>query len=891
MLQERKGFFYEPELLDYKPVYARPDMNIMLKIIEAGAEKVAHQQDMLNKVEDSVRKTPAYLDQDVDYVGNVTKQIDTEISGMMDGTVDLLDPANTGKVMQIAKRYMYDPELAKITSRTGKISKSQEQIEAMRKANKISAANYWEFNQSILGANEAFAKDKKYNSDVNLHYDIVPYGDVAAESMKVVAATKTYKNTYTVHGADGYIRTETIDAANTDVAAEMYNAAINKDAAAYEKAKQLNDDILTNQFMNTLSGEALGQLKAEAKMLGIDPFDHIKTKMKGYVEMVNGYSHTVDGMVFDKNIEMKTTYDNAVKLKQIDYAHARNLQQMKDAAEAIQKEKDRQHALKLAGMRKGKGGSSGEDGEDGEDGGLIGNAYRNVPVTGTALTIPARKEMFGIPKEQFTYAKVTSLITTKELSLKNANKQAFTNFQGKLMKGDYPGLKGGATITTDPTTGKLKVVVTTANRSDPKVVNSLQQLESEITHHNASIDATLISVAEMKNWKTAQDNAVGVTPQDYINYDKIKLETNIKTKTEYLRGIETLLKAANDNGVRHPELEKAVQAYYAQTKFDPLISQSAAERESAAWDEYKLQLKKINGVIIPASISFATNMTAREGTIPALTLKIEDVENNIAHRLQKAETEVPKLKTIRKNIDASFVPTSVIGPAYSLKGVGIAKGYTDDQMKEEVRAEVARNSGRIIDNTTGEAAPTSAMPLIYKTIKEDAGAVTIAYNETTGKFEGVVTTAQVDNKDLNLSYRFPISDKLLDYFGLSDMQNNQMNIAIDARLNESGLAPVPGSSAVIKRVVFSPNTSERTNVLNVYGIDIPITELGVTAVTAATEIRKIEGDLLPLLLQAKDVPREKKIEAISTSLTTELKCTPTTAAYIADRMLTNQENQ
>ena len=50
MLQERKGFFYEPELLDYKPVYARPDMNIMLKIIEAGAEKVAHQQDMLNKV-------------------------------------------------------------------------------------------------------------------------------------------------------------------------------------------------------------------------------------------------------------------------------------------------------------------------------------------------------------------------------------------------------------------------------------------------------------------------------------------------------------------------------------------------------------------------------------------------------------------------------------------------------------------------------------------------------------------------------------------------------------------------------------------------------------------------------------------------------------------------
>jgi hypothetical protein len=186
MLQERKGFFYEPELLDYKPVYARPDMNIMLKIIEAGAEKVAHQQDMLNKVEDSVRKTPAYLDQDVDYVGNVTKQIDTEISGMMDGTVDLLDPANTGKVMQIAKKYMYDPELAKITSRTGKISKSQEQIEAMRKANKISAENYWEFNQSILNANNEFANSKKYNPDVNLHYDIVPYTDERAEKLETL---------------------------------------------------------------------------------------------------------------------------------------------------------------------------------------------------------------------------------------------------------------------------------------------------------------------------------------------------------------------------------------------------------------------------------------------------------------------------------------------------------------------------------------------------------------------------------------------------------------------------------------------------------------------------------------------------------------------------------
>ena len=343
MLQERKGFFYEPELLDYKPVYARPDMNIMLKIIGAGAEKVAHQQDMLNKVEDSVRKTPAYLDQDVDYVGNVTKQIDTEISGMMDGTVDLLDPANTGKVMQIAKRYMYDPELAKITSRTGKIGKSQEQIEAMRKANKISAENYWEFNQSILGANEAFAKDKKYNSDVNLHYDIVPYTDERAEKLETLKSLPLHTISTPIMSADGkWIHDRTIKAVNPQMAANIQYAKTPQEKQMYIAE---NDRQLTALFLANMSEGARQQLIAQAKMNGAkteaDYQSYIQKSVLGVVDMAN------DADIMDTNLK-----ENPYKKMEMEQAFAIKMFQAKVRAEKeaadLKDQRDRAAAKLLA---------------------------------------------------------------------------------------------------------------------------------------------------------------------------------------------------------------------------------------------------------------------------------------------------------------------------------------------------------------------------------------------------------------------------------------------------------------------------------------------------------------------------------------------------------------
>jgi len=350
MLQERKGFFYEGDFLDYKPTYARPDMNVILKILEMGAEKVAHQQDMLNKVEDSVRKTPAYLDQDVDYVGNVTKQIDSEISGMMDGTVDLLDPANTGKVMQIAKKYMYDPELAKITSRTGKISKSQEQIEAMRKAGKISAENYWEFNQSILGANSEFANSKKYNSDVNLHYDIVPYTDERAEKLETLSKIPLHTISTPIMSADGkWIHDRTIKAVDPQMARNIQYAKTPEEKQMYIDQ---NDKQLTALFLANMSEGARQQLIAQAKMNGAkteaDYQLYIQKSVLGVVDMAN------DADIMDTNLK-----ENPYKKMEMEQAFAIKMFQAKVRAEKdaadLKDKRDRAAAKLLADAKEKEG--------------------------------------------------------------------------------------------------------------------------------------------------------------------------------------------------------------------------------------------------------------------------------------------------------------------------------------------------------------------------------------------------------------------------------------------------------------------------------------------------------------------------------------------------------
>lgn len=455
MLQERKGFFYEPELLDYKPVYARPDMNIMLKIIEAGAEKVAHQQDMLNKVEDSVRKTPAYLDQDIDYVGNVTKQIDTEISGMMDGTVDLLDPANTGKVMQIAKKYMYDPELAKITSRTGKISKSQEQIEAMRKANKISAENYWEFNQSILNANNEFANSKKYNPDVNLHYDIVPYTDERAEKLETLSKIPLHTISTPIMSADGrWIHDRTIKAVNPQMARDIQYAKTPEEKQMYIDQ---NDKQLTALFLANMSEGARQQLIAQAKMNGAkteaDYQLYIQKSVLGVVDMAN------DADIMDTNLK-----ENPYKKMEMEQAFQLRMLQAKIRAdkEAAELENSRKlAAAKLVADAKEKEGLP-QTPRATEDATTVNYPqkpkYNLTPgaVTPTAIRQQAAKTNISIkafPKEVLD-ANKDAQAKLNEVTAKLGMKQGFMSVIQSVDK------NGKEVIATDPTAVGYKYVHT-----------------------------------------------------------------------------------------------------------------------------------------------------------------------------------------------------------------------------------------------------------------------------------------------------------------------------------------------------------------------------------------------------------------------------------------------
>jgi hypothetical protein len=339
MLQERKGFFYEPELLDYKPVYARPDMNMMLKIIEAGAEKVAHQQDMLNKVQDKVRLTPTYLNQDTHYVADLTSKIDGEVSGMMDGTIDLLDPANSGKVVNIAKKYMYDPELISIAGRTGRINKSQEQIEAMRKAGKISAANYWEFNQSIQQADSEFDSSGKYNKDVKLHYDIVPYTDERAEKLETLSKIPLHTITTPIMSADGrWIHDRTIKAVNPEMARNIQYAKTPEEKQMYIDQ---NDRQLTALFLANMSEGARQQLIAEAKMRGATTEaqfqDYIQKSVLGVVDMAN------DADILDANLR-----DNPYKKMELEQAFQLRMLQAKIRADKEVAELENQRKLKAA---------------------------------------------------------------------------------------------------------------------------------------------------------------------------------------------------------------------------------------------------------------------------------------------------------------------------------------------------------------------------------------------------------------------------------------------------------------------------------------------------------------------------------------------------------------
>ena len=311
---------YGPSFSDYKPINSPLNMEMIMKIAQMGQEKVGNQLALLQKVSDKAGATDAYLSQDIDKVSGTTKEIDSEIERLVSDNVNLLDPKNTAGVMKIAKKYMNDPELLKIAGRTARIRNSFKLADAMTASGKTTAANYWEFKNSLLRADEEYGKSGTYDPNIKLHYDIVPYTDVNNESSDAVKNTKFYAQSQRVETKDHMGYTQTIQAVNPVMARKMIDAEKIGDFATLEALKQQNEIAIAEDFSRRLSPGALAQLEAEAKVQGVSKDSYIANYAMGMANQVSGYNSTMADYGMNEAYKMQKQYEQQVALKRMEIA-------------------------------------------------------------------------------------------------------------------------------------------------------------------------------------------------------------------------------------------------------------------------------------------------------------------------------------------------------------------------------------------------------------------------------------------------------------------------------------------------------------------------------------------------------------------------------------------
>jgi hypothetical protein len=820
MLQERKGFFYEPELLDYKPVYARPDMNIMLKIIEAGAEKVAHQQDMLNKVEDSVRKTPAYLDQDVDYVGNVTKQIDTEISGMMDGTVDLLDPANTGKVMQIAKRYMYDPELAKITSRTGKISKSQEQIEAMRKANKISAANYWEFNQSILGANSEFASSKKYNPDVNLHYDIVPYGDPRGENMETLKTLPLHTITTTIFSADGrWLHDRTIKAVNPQMAANIQYAK------GEEKAIYIaeNDKQLTAMFVSAMSDGAKQQLIAEAKMHGAKTEDdyqaYIQKSVLGVVDMAN------DADISDGNYKV-----NEYTKMQMEQSFAITMQKAKIKAESDAADLAFKRAKELKEMetKEGLGG--------------------NMPAYGATTTTLPQPSKLGMSAGNVTPYAITQQRTKVKTELNNfsktiagVNNEAQTKLNGQVAALVAAGkLPKGTTYTTvikpkKNADGTISYEI--VNNVPANILNANPNLKYTVSENVGIFNTALHKLKQLE----VQETELGKIA---AQIDGISGKNGGKSAEEYARIVKEVedempggMLFARTMAIRHP-ITTVINGFRS-----PLTQLFGGDGFKILEDQEIETIKGITGGKATTAAEYKQWLisqkvnASKDAGVKEIKQKLDENFNSPQQVTATAYYPNPKAGVNSQLTPALYnqIEYDILNTALSDVGTAVIDDFGKPVIDPEVRSTILNN---VISNNKSAEDETISAKNNYSNLYTKIGAKWYMMVNVPGKTTG--------------KYKIQLADQYvggwLQTLNLDTEYNYNLGTQIEAESQLYGEATVPGTNAT-----YSPNPS------NMFNEGVPEPELQIAGETIPYDLNLNKPSDVTIFYETVEKNKQGKI--------------------------------
>lgn len=334
---------YGPSFSDYKPINSPLNMEMIFKIAQMGQEKIGNQLALLQKVSDKAGATDAYLQQDIDKVSGTTKEIDAEIERLVSDNVNLLDPKNTAGVMKIAKKYMNDPELVKIAGRTARIRNSFKLADAMTASGKTTAANYWEFKNSLAKADEEYGKSGKYDPNIKLHYDIVPYTDVTNESSEAIKNTKFYSQSQRVTTRDHMGYTQTIQAVNPVMAKRMADAERIGNFEEVERLKQENEIAIAADFSSRLSPGALAQLEAEAKAQGVSKESYIANYAMGMASQVSGYNSVMSDYGMDEAYKMQLQFNHQKALKQME------IDAQKEAAKLARAQKKADEAGKEEG--------------------------------------------------------------------------------------------------------------------------------------------------------------------------------------------------------------------------------------------------------------------------------------------------------------------------------------------------------------------------------------------------------------------------------------------------------------------------------------------------------------------------------------------------------------
>lgn len=332
--------------IPYEGSYVPLDIDNIFKLTGMAHEKVQQQLSLLDKISEQTRNIPTYIDQDRQYVKDKLRSLDDEITKIVDTNVNLLDSKNTGKVMQLAKSYAFDPEFVSITNRTNRIKDNEKVIEDGMKKGNIAPENFWDYRQSILKENERFKLEGKYLDNPLLDYNLLPYANIREElntASKDINDSMTEISIPVITPQYQYI--EKIKMANSGLANEYHNAKTDEERKAVLDKNRL---FLSNIYTKGLSNAAIRQMEVAARMQGKDLAEYVEEVTGSYADANNNIIVNIN----DFGINEWTKFSEELEMKRAEMQQRLKIAQAEEAgrnarARAAEAGRDRRHRDKL----------------------------------------------------------------------------------------------------------------------------------------------------------------------------------------------------------------------------------------------------------------------------------------------------------------------------------------------------------------------------------------------------------------------------------------------------------------------------------------------------------------------------------------------------------------